>query len=66
MAAPLAQIEPFLTRPTIDLILYDFGAVAAIYSVPIEGTFEDLLRLSEELYDNPSFFQTHGSGWSRY
>ena len=50
--APL-QIEPFLTRPTVDLILYDFGAVAAIYSVPIEGTFEDLLRLSEELYDNP-------------
>ena len=50
--APL-QIEPFLTRPTVDLILYDFGAVAALYSVPIEGSFEDLLRLSEELYDNP-------------
>jgi hypothetical protein len=25
-----------------------------IYAVPIEGAFEDLLALSEELYDNES------------
>jgi hypothetical protein len=46
------QIEPSSSRPTVDLILYDFGAVAAVYCIPIEGAFEDLLRLSEELYDN--------------
>ena len=47
------QIEPFCSRPSVDLLLYDFGAVAAHYYIPIQGSFEDLLRLSEELYDNP-------------
>jgi hypothetical protein len=48
------DIEPFRTRPTVDLILYDFGAVAAHYCVPIDGPFSGLLPLSEALYDNPS------------
>jgi hypothetical protein len=47
------KIEPFLARPNVDLILYDFGAISVVYSIPIEGTFEKLLSLSEELYDNP-------------
>jgi hypothetical protein len=47
------QIEACLARPNVDLILYDFGAVAALYSLPMTGSFDDLLRLSEELYDNP-------------
>jgi hypothetical protein len=46
------QIEACLARPNVDLILYDFGAVAALYSLPIAGSFDQLLRLSEELYDN--------------
>ena len=47
------QIEACLARPNVDLILYDFGAVAALYSLPIVGPFDELMRLSEELYDNP-------------
>jgi hypothetical protein len=47
------EIEACLARPNVDLILYDFGAVAALYSLPIAGSFDELLRLSEELYDNP-------------
>jgi hypothetical protein len=47
------QIEPFRTGPNVDLILYDFGAVTAVYWVPIDGSFENLLKLSEALYDNP-------------
>jgi len=47
------QIEACLARPNVDLILYDFGAVAALYSLPIAGSFDELLKLSEELYDNP-------------
>ena len=35
-------------------MVYDFGAVAVIYAVPIEGPFAILLALSEELYDNES------------
>jgi len=47
------QIEACLARPNVDLILYDFGAVAALYSLPIVGPFDELMRLSEEVYDNP-------------
>src|SRR5689334_399272 len=44
----------FATRTGADLTIYDFGAVSVVYTVPIEGPFEDLLSLSEELYDNES------------
>ena len=50
--APL-EIEACKARPTVDLILYDFGAVTATYSLPIAGSFDQLLKISEELYDNP-------------
>ena len=42
----------FATRQSLDVMVYDFGAVAVTYALPIEGSFEDLLALSEELYDN--------------
>lgn len=43
----------FATRPAVDLMIYDFGAVSVIYTIPFEGrAFMDLLPLSEELYDN--------------
>jgi hypothetical protein len=50
-------IEPFSlgayrNREHVDLVVYDFGAVSVIYSIPIEGPFSGLLDLSEELYDN--------------
>ena len=50
-------IEPFSlgayqNREQVDLVVYDFGAVSVIYSIPIEGPFSGLLDLSEELYDN--------------
>ncbi len=45
-------IGKFVTRPSVDLMIYDFGAVSVIYSIPISGPFEDLLMISEELYDN--------------
>jgi hypothetical protein len=42
----------FDTRAAVDLTNYDFGAVSVVYTVPVEGPLEDLLLLSEELYDN--------------
>lgn len=43
----------FTTRPAVDLMIYDFGAVSVIYTIPVDGRpFADLLMLSEELYDN--------------
>jgi hypothetical protein len=50
-AEPL-RVGAFATRAGVDLMIYDFGAVAVIYSLPIDGPFHDLLALSEELYDN--------------
>jgi hypothetical protein len=46
------KIGKFATRPSLDVMVYDFGAVAVIYALPVEGSFEDLLALSEDLYDN--------------
>ena len=45
-------IGSFATRPTVDLMIYDFGAVSVIYTLAIDGSFDDLLSLSEDLYDN--------------
>ncbi len=51
------EIEPinigaFSARPSVDILVYDFGAVAVTYSFAITGPFSDLLQLAEELYDN--------------
>ena len=40
------------THSTVDVVLYDFGAVSVIYSIPFKGPFPDLLSLSETLYEN--------------
>jgi hypothetical protein len=50
-AEPLA-IGKFTTRSSVELMIYDFGAVAVIYALPIAGPLDELLTLSEELYDN--------------
>ena len=50
-AEPL-NLGAFATRPGVDLMIYDFGAVAVIYALPIVGSLDHLLALSEELYDN--------------
>src|SRR5918992_5362330 len=33
------KIGEFLSHGTVDLVLYDFGAVSVIYSIPIGGPF---------------------------
>ena len=46
------HVGKFSARGSVDLLLYDFGAVTVTYSFPIAGPFADLLHLSEGLYDN--------------
>jgi hypothetical protein len=46
------QLSRFAARASVDLLVYDFGAVTATYSFPINGPFADLLQLNEALYDN--------------
>lgn len=50
-------IGRFTTAASVDLMIYDFGAVSVTYALPIEGPFEDLLSLSEELYDNEALLR---------
>lgn len=46
------DIAGFRTDPTMDLVVYDFGAVSVIYRIPLSCTFESLTRLGLALYDN--------------
>jgi hypothetical protein len=50
--APELTLGRFRTTGGVEVLLYDFGAVSVTYRVPVEGTFADLLALSEELYGN--------------
>jgi len=38
--------------PAVDVLLYDFGALSVSYTIPLRGSFADLLTLSETVYDN--------------
>ncbi|GKS60097.1 hypothetical protein YTPLAS18_36240 [Nitrospira sp.] len=50
--API-KVWHYATHPSVELMLYDFGALSVMYRIPIEGDFAGLLGLSEALYDNP-------------
>jgi len=45
-------VGSFATRPAVEIMLYDFGAAAAIYTLPLECSLDALLELSDALYDN--------------
>ena len=46
------NLGKYRIHSSVDLVIYDFGAISVIYSLPAQGPFSDLLGLSEELYDN--------------
>ena len=51
------EIEPvnlgrYRIDSNVDLLAYDFGALAVVYRIPLQGSIEKLLQLSQELYDN--------------
>lgn len=50
-SAPLS-VGRWRTEPTVDLVVYDFGAVSVGYQIPVSGPFSSLAQLSELLYDN--------------
>lgn len=49
--APLT-VGLYQASPSVEVMVYDFGAVTITYRFPIEGPFEQLLELSESLYEN--------------
>lgn len=40
------------TLPTVETVLYDFGAMMVMYRIPFQGSFSTLLPLSEALYEH--------------
>jgi hypothetical protein len=50
-AEPLA-VASYRTAPSVELVLYDFGAVSVSYAIPIDGTLSALPQLSYELWGN--------------
>lgn len=51
------DVEPiglgrYRTGASVDLVLYDFGAVLVVYTIALTGSLSNLLMLSNALYDN--------------
>lgn len=42
----------YQSSPSVEVMVYDFGAVTITYRFPIEGPFDQLVELSEALYEN--------------
>jgi hypothetical protein len=53
------------TEPDIDFVIYDFGAVSAIYRIPLRGTLDSLQALALELYDNEQLLHDSLAGVER-
>jgi hypothetical protein len=51
--APLA-IGDYRSGASVDLVLYDFGAVSVAYAIPLKGPWSGLLTLSNDLYEATS------------
>jgi hypothetical protein len=51
-AAEPLTVGSWKTISTVDVVLYDFGALLVIYRIPLKGAFSELLALSDTLYDN--------------
>src|SRR3989449_5501696 len=45
-------VGAFRTAPSVEAVLYDFGAVSVTYQVPLAGPLAHLIPLAEELYES--------------
>lgn len=54
-----------VTEPVVDFVLYDFGAVSVTHRIPLRGSWTDLLRLGEALYDNAVLIDASRRGVTR-
>lgn len=44
-----SAVANYRTDPDVELVFYDFGAIAVNYTIPFQGTLEDVRALSVEL-----------------
>ena len=52
---PPIEIGGRRTSPTVDVTVYDFGGVSVRYSMPFEGTLEDMIELSCAISETAAF-----------
>lgn len=45
-------VGPYTSSPTVEVMVYDFGAVTITYRFALDGPFEGLLELSDSLYEH--------------
>ena len=45
-------VGTFRTAPSVEAVLYDFGAVSVTYQIPLAGPLTRLITLAEELYES--------------
>ena len=45
-----SAVANYRTDPDVELVFYDFGAIAVNYTIPFQGTLQDVRALSMELY----------------
>ena len=51
--AEVLTFSDYCSSTSVDVVLYDFGAVSLIYHIPLQGPLLGLLALSDALDDNP-------------
>jgi hypothetical protein len=52
MAAEEISVGHFRSRPSVEFVIYDFGAITVSYTIPFVGTLGELRELSERIYDS--------------
>lgn len=48
----LVTVGSYTSSPTVEVMVYDFGAVTITYRFVLDGPFDGLLELSESLYEH--------------
>jgi len=52
IAAESVSIAGFASEPSVDFVIYDFGAATVLYRIPLAGPLQEIQRLALDLYDN--------------
>jgi len=55
-AEPL-PLGGYYSNPSVEMVIYDFGAISLTYSIPLHGPFASLLALHNDLYANTRLLQ---------
>src|SRR5438309_3825804 len=57
-------LAAYHTAPSVELVLYDFGAISVSYAVPVAGPLAGLAALSAELWGNDRLSPSPAATWS--